>query len=644
MSMPDKEAAGSQDFDKLKYLAVITENVTDIITIIDAVGTIRYESPSIQTVLGYAAEELIGKNAFSLVHPDDYKNVFGLFLKSAGQKDKVEIAEFRFKHKDGSWRYLESSAKNLLFDPSVHGVVVSSRDITGRRHAESLIRLQSHALEAASNGIVITDVKGDILWVNAAFTKMTGYEFEEVLGKNPRILKSGEQPAQVYEALWKTILAGETWAGEIINRRKDGTLYFEKQTITPVKNGNGEITQFVAVKEDVSGQKKMEAQFRQAQKMEAVGRLAGGVAHDFNNLLTIILWQSDILLEKAASETDKSSLMEIKNAGKRAANLTRQLLAFSRKQIFQSKVTDLNEIVAGTDKMIRRLLGEDVELVTLLGENLGPVKVDVSQIEQVIMNLAVNARDAMPGGGKLVLETSKAKIAAADAVPHPELIPGEYLRLKVTDTGLGMPPEVKAHLFEPFFTTKEKGKGTGLGLATIYGIIKQSKGYVYAESEIGKGTAFTILLPPAEEQAAPQDAPVTVYELPKGNERVLVAEDEDLVRGLAVNILTRQGFKVLEARNGLDALEKVRKNQGGPIHLLLTDMVMPYMGGGELAEKIAAEFPKIKIMFTSGYTDHSVVQKWIDQGSRFLQKPYNPSELLITVREVLDGRPYEAQS
>lgn len=641
--MTDPVSSPQNNFDKLRYLESIIENITDVVTILDATGKILYESSSIKSVLGYTPEELIGKNAFTLIHPDDYKEVFATFMKGITRHDVVEKTEMRFKHKDGSWRHLECMAKNQLDDPHVRGVVVSSRDITERRQTEAQIRLQSHALEAASNGIVITDIAGTILWVNEAFSQMTGYSLYEAVGKNPRILKSGEQSVRSYEELWSTILDGRTWNGELINRRKDGSLYFERQTITPVRNKEGEITHFIAIKLDISSEKRLEAQFRQSQKMEAVGRLAGGVAHDFNNLLTIILWQSDwLLMERTGDSLLRKSLTEIKNAAQRAAGLTRQLLAFSRKQIFQVKVGDLNDIVRGVDPMIRRLLGEDVEFVTLFGQDLKKIKVDAAQIEQVIMNLAVNARDAMPSGGKLVIETLQVQMDAKAAGHYPGLVPGDYVLLKVKDNGMGMPAEVKAHLFEPFFTTKEKGKGTGLGLATCYGIVKQSKGYLYVESEPEKGATFLVFLPPSEETMALETA-ASVPKLPRGTETVLVAEDEELMRGLATQILTRQGFQVLEACNGLEALKMAEKHPD-KIHLLLTDMVMPYMGGSELAEKFSQAYPNVKILFTSGYTDHSVVQKWIDKGCRFLQKPYMYSELLIAVREIFDGHPYETAS
>ncbi len=629
----------SQD-GKLHYLESIIENITDIITILEVDGKIRYESSSITAVLGYLPSEMIGKSAFDFIHPSDYKKVFSVFMKAILRKEAVEKVEMRFRHKDGSWKYLECLGRNLLFDSVVRGVVVCSRDITERRASEGRMRLQAAALEATANGIMITDVSGLILWVNEAFSKMTGYALQEAVGKTPRILKSGEQTPSLYEELWRTILSGEPWTGELINRRKDSTLYFERKKITPVKNSEGQITNFIAIMEDISSDKKLEAQFRQAQKMEAVGRLSGGVAHDFNNLLTVILGQCDLLMNRLSpSDKNRDSVSEIRIAGMRAASLTRQLLAFSRKQILQTKVVDLNEIVLGCDKMIRRLLGEDIEFVTIFGTGMKKIRVDTSQIEQVIMNLAVNARDAMPKGGKIIVETSLVQVSAAEASRYPGFVPGEYVKLKVQDTGCGISEEIKVHLFEPFFTTKEKGKGTGLGLATIYGIVKQSHGYVYVDSEPGKGAAFSIYFPPVlDAELSPAHLAAAPLELPRGTETILVAEDEDLVRGLAVQVLSKQGFHVLEARNGLDALNIARK-QRDSIDALITDIVMPYMGGGELAEKFSAVCPNAEIVFTSGYTDHTAVNKWIQQGCKFIQKPYTYGEFLLTLRDVLDKKP-----
>lgn len=612
----------------------LTESAHDSIFLVDRQKRLLYINPFGAAWFKLSPAEILGKT-MKEIFPESHGQVSENFETILRTKQPLVIEE-ELLFPEGK-RFLHTQIVPMFDEKGdIFCFTGIARDITERKRAESKLRLQAQALEAASNGIVITDIKGTIEWVNTAFTRMTGYPSEEAIGKNPRILKSGEQSLKAYQELWAVILSGNTWVGELINRRKDGSLYFEKQMITPVKNAQGEIAHFIAIKEDISADKKLEAQFRQAQKMEAVGRLAGGVAHDFNNLLTIIIGRSDILLSDLGPlDSRRSGIEEIKLAGKRAASLTQQLLAFSRKQIFQIKVIDLNEIVRGADKMLRRLVGEDVEVVTLLGQNLRPVKVDPSQIEQVLMNLAVNARDAMPQGGKLIIETSRLVVDVKTAGRYPGFVPGEYLQMKVQDTGSGISPEVKAHLFEPFFTTKEQGKGTGLGLATIYGIVKQSKGFIYLESEPGKGANFMVFLPPAEQETVPAENAQTFPQLPKGTETILIVEDEDLVRGLATQVLSRQGFHTLEAHNGLEAMRIAQANPKQPIQILITDMVMPFMGGNELAEKFSAAYPMAKIIFSSGYTDHRAVQQWIDRGCRFLQKPYTHAELLITVGEAL---------
>ncbi len=581
-------------------------------------------------------DQVIGKYLSEIFSEKDYLWIKKNFETVIQSKKSYHLEE-KLLFPTGE-RWLSTKLIPIL-DPNgeVESITGIARDITERKTNEEKMALQSKTLEAASNGIVITDVHGVILWVNISFTNMTGYSFEEAVGKTPRILKSGEQSPELYKQLWATILAGNTWTGELINRRKDSSLYFEKQTITPVKDAENKITHFIAIKQDISSDKKLEAQFRQAQKMEAVGRLAGGVAHDFNNLLTIVLGNCDLLLSKITPESPiLNYVQEIRKTGDRAANLTRQLLAFSRKQIFQIKVMDLNEIIRNTDKLLRRLLREDIEMVVILNENLKPIKVDPAQIEQVLMNLVVNARDAMPNGGKLIIETSETAVDSKTAAHYMGMIPGDYVLLKIKDTGCGIPSEVKSHLFEPFFTTKEKGKGTGLGLATVYGIVKQSRGYIYAESEVGKGTAFLVYLPPSDEKIDKKETTAS-SPLPRGIESILIVEDEELVRTLAFQILTHQGFQVEEASTGLEALKILSGHVSAP-KLIFTDMVMPQMGGNELAENVFKKYPEMKILFTSGYSDQSVVQKWLDKGCRFIQKPYTHAELLLIIREILDKK------
>ncbi len=381
----------------------------------------------------------------------------------------------------------------------------------------------------------------------------------------------------------------------------------------------------------------LEEQLRQSQKMEAVGRLAGGIAHDFNNLLTVIKGYSELsLLTLKDGDSLKGNIEEIRKASQRAADLTRQLLAFSRRQILEFKVLDLNSILQNLDKMLRRIIGEDIELIYLLSHHLGKIKSDPGQIEQVILNLALNARDAMPSGGKLTIETYNVEFDKTYARTHFGVKPGHYIMLSVSDTGCGLSAEAKEHLFEPFFTTKEKGKGTGLGLSTVYGIVKQSEGDIDAHSESGLGTIFKIYLPRVEEEVSVLLHKDGKDSLPEGKETILLVEDEPYVKGFAIRVLRETGYHLLEAANGNDGL-RMAQEYAGEIHLLLTDVVMPQMGGRELADRLKPLRPDMKVLFTSGYTDNAIVHHGVlEPGIDFLQKPFSPEALAQKVREVLD--------
>ena len=483
---------------------------------------------------------------------------------------------------------------------------------------------------------MITNTSGSLEYVNPAFTRITGYGREEVLGKNPRILKSDKQNPTVYPQLWATILRGETWYGELINRRKGGGVYTAQLNIAAVRGGaHGEITHFIATKQDVTERKSLEAQLRQATKVEAIGRLAGGVAHDFNNLLTIINGYSALLMEKLEADKQASAyLKEIKDAGERAASLTQQLLAFSRRQVL-APVLDLNTVVSNMEKMLRRMIGEDITLHTRLDPALGRTKADPGQIERVIMYLAVNARDAMPHGGKLTIQTQNVELDEDYARSHVTVKPGPHVMLAVSDTGLGMTPETQARIFEPFFTTKEKGKGTGLGLATVYGIVKQSGGSIWVDSELGHGTVFKVFLPVVGEEPMAKEPAVKVPKIVSATETVLVVEDEAGVRSLIRLALESAGYAVLETEDPESALVACT-NHDGPIHLLLTDVVMPNMSGPVVAEKVANLRPGIKVLFMSGYTDDAVVRRGVLNSNKpFIQKPFSPAELRQKIREVL---------
>ena len=515
-------------------------------------------------------------------------------------------------------RLLTELAANVSY-----GLMSLRARLDRERVEEERARL-SLAVEQAAEAIMVTDPRGNIAYVNPAFETVTGYRRDEVLGQNPRILKSGKQDAEFYRALWETLTRGEAWTGRFFNRRKDGTLYEAEAVISPVRDSAGRVVNFVAVQRDVTRERQLEEQVRQSQRIEAVGRLAGGVAHDFNNLLTIIGGYSDLLLEHLGPQHPQlSHVSEIRKAADRAASLTRQLLAFSRRQVLAPQVIDLNSIFANLHSMLRRLIGEDIELVNIPGAHLGLVKVDPGQIEQVILNLIVNARDAMPQGGKITIETDNVVLGADYAGAHFPLKPGPYVLLAVSDTGSGMAPEIQAHIFEPFFTTKEQGKGTGLGLAMVYGIVKQSGGYIWVYSEVGRGTTFKIHLPRVEEKLEPVEAPRRVVGR-RGTETILLVEDEAAVRSLVCGVLEGGGYKVLVARNGEDALV-VSEQHKGPIHLLLTDVVMPEMGGPELAEHLRPYHREMRVLYMSGYTDDAIVHHGVlGSSAAFLQKPFTP--------------------
>jgi signal transduction histidine kinase/CheY-like chemotaxis protein len=432
-------------------------------------------------------------------------------------------------------------------------------------------------------------------------------------------------------------LEGEALTGvELVRKKKDGTAVTVNLFAAPLRDAAGRVTGVLGLMEDVTGVKRLEQQFFQAQKMEAVGRLAGGVAHDFNNLLTAILGSTDLLLEtlppdhpgiEEATETRKAAL--------RAADLTRQLLAFSRQQVLAPRVISLNDVVTDMHKMLRRMIGEDVELRMVLADNLGAVRADPGQIEQVIVNLAVNARDAMPNGGRLTIETLNADLDDAYAAEHTVVVPGHYVMLAVTDAGMGMDAETKARVFEPFFTTKPKGKGTGLGLATVYGIVKQSGGYAWVYSELGQGTSVKIYLPRVDAPVeGSRPAPPTTGSL-GGSETILVVEDQEEVRRLTRRILEARGYRVLVAASGPEAL-RLAEHEAGRIDLLVTDVVMPGMSGREVGLLLAPARPTMKVLYLSGYTDESIVHHGVlEPGVAFMQKPFNAEALARKVREVL---------
>ena len=513
-----------------------------------------------------------------------------------------------------------------------------ARNRRERKQAEESVRKLSQAIEQSPASIIITNVEGTIEFVNTTFTRITGYTYAEALGNNPGMLKSGETPAEEYRRLWKTIGSGGVWRGEFRNRKKNGELFWEYATIAPVRNADNVITHYVAIKEDVTERKKLEEQLRQSQKMEAVGQLAGGVAHDFNNMLGVIIGYSEMALEnETIDDLLRGDLKEILAAGLRSQEITRQLLAFARKQTIAPKVLDLNETVEGILKLLRRLIGEDIDLAWLPGAALWPVKMDPSQIDQILANLCVNARDAVTDVGKVTIETKKADFTDAFCAENRGFNPGEYVMLAVSDNGCGMDKPTMDKIFEPFFTTKEVGKGTGMGLATVYGIVKQNAGFITAYSEPGYGSTFKIYLPRHRETADRESKAGPAPPALRGHETVLLVEDEISHLNMVKRMLENYGYRVLAASRPGEALLAAREHTG-EIRLLLTDLVMPEMNGLDLSKEISSLYPGIKCLFMSGYTSNVIVHHGVlEEGVHFIQKPFSKQALAAKVREVLDG-------
>jgi PAS domain S-box-containing protein len=489
------------------------------------------------------------------------------------------------------------------------------------------------------------DLGGHFTLVNDSLCRILGYSREELIGMSYKIYTPPEEVGMVFQAYNRIYRMGEPARNYNLRViRKDGSIGLAETSGFAIRNEQGEVIGFRGLRRDITERKqaeeereKMTVQLQQAQKMESIGRLAGGVAHDFNNFLTSIIGNVELALWDSDPKGEIGErLKEIRQAAERAASLTRQLLAFSRKQVLQPEIVDLNEVVREVKKMLGRIIGEDVVLETFLAPELGRVEADAGQLEQVIINLGVNARDALPKGGRFTIETVNIELDEIYTAGHVGVTPGSYVMLSVSDNGIGMSPDVRAQIFDPFFTTKEKGKGTGLGLAMVYGIIKQSKGNIWVYSEEGRGTTFKIYLPRVDKDPVKEKKKELEREVHSGSETVLVVEDDQSLRHLVVDVLQRYGYTVLAAKDGPEALTLLG-NSIGPIQLLLTDVVMPGMNGRELAERVEKIHPEIKTLFMSGYTDNAIVHHGIlDEGIAYLQKPFAPEVLARKIREVLD--------
>ncbi len=613
---------------------LIADSSFDVIFMIDRESRVRYISPAITRVMGYDPADLIGKH-FTDYLPGEEEKKTRETLRALFEGKIIEGFHQTVVRKDGESVHVEINATPIMKCSEIVGVQGVLRDITRLKTEEVELKKLSLAVQQSPVGIVITDAEGNIEYVNPSFETATGYSIDDVLGKTPRILKSGEHSIEFYKDLWDTILQGNEWRGEFHNRKKNGDLYWETASISPIKNEDGRITHFLGVKEDVTERKLLEQQLIHSQKMDAIGTLAGGIAHDFNNMLSVIIGYSDFLLMKLEQDDEMYKIIsEIKKSGQRAAVVAQHLLAFSRKQVLKKSLMNLNFVVTDMQKMLIRLTGEDISLETAFGENLHMIYADKVQVEQILMNLIINARDAMPLGGTITIATENMLIDEQYCKKYPYARPGEYVCLSAADTGIGLEDSISARVFDPFFTTKELG--TGLGLSVVYGIVKQHDGWINMSSEPGKGTIFNIFFPisvTSEEETI--EVSVRVDKLAGRGERVLLVEDDRILREFTANVLRENGYTVLEARNSEEALKQFDK-ANGKFDLIFSDVVLPDRCGVELAEILTHRHKNLKVLLVSGYLDKRSKWEVIKQrGYHFIQKPYSLQNLLKGIQDAI---------
>jgi len=625
-----------------EYHRTLIQNSIDAIGVIDGKGKIIFQSESAAKILGYETAERCGENIESIIHPDDKKRIMKQIAAIVPKYGLIEKMNTRAVHKDGSIRNIEGTARNMLHLPEIKGIILNYRDVTERIEANKLISKLSTAVEQTGNTIMITDIEGNIEYTNPQFTKITGYTAAEALGKNPRILNAGTQPKEYYTDMWLTIQTGEVWRGEFHNKTKKGLLYWESVVITPIKE-NDEIINFLAIKQDITEQKneheqneQLQKQLMQSQKMESVGRLAGGVAHDFNNMLMVIIGYAEMMEQDMDKENPFLHLVkEIKTTGLRSATLTKQLLAFARKQTVATEVLNINHTISDMLKMLKRLIGENINLRWEPDDNLWDIKMGSGQIDQILANFCVNARDAIDGAGVLTIKTENENITESFHANYAEFSPGDYVKITISDNGCGMDKETQQHVFEPFFTTKKQGEGTGLGLSTVYGIVKQNQGIINICSDLGQGTTFEIYLPRHLDKTPilPDKTPEQPHA--RGNATVLLVEDEPMILKLVTTMLEKNGYTVVAVGIPNLALEQAN-SYSGDIHLLLTDVIMPDINGSELAKEISKNYPNIKCLFMSGYTDDIIAQQGVlDDDVSFISKPFSRDALIAKVQETL---------
>jgi PAS domain S-box-containing protein len=662
-----------------RQFRTVLETMSLVGFMLDRKGQITLCNDFLLRLTGWKREEVISQNWFDLFLPAGRREDTGqgFSLKAIATGDVPAHFEGEIVTRKGERRLIVWNNTVLREeDGSVLGLACIGEDVTERKRIEESHARLATAVEQAAETIVLIDTHGTIVYANPAFEKTSGYTRAEALGQNRHILKSGKHDDEFYRQMWETLGRGDIWHGHFVNRRKDGTLYEEEATISPVRDATGKIINFAVIKRDVTQEVQLADQLRQSQKMEAIGQLAGGVAHEFNNILMTLMLKAEMLeLIDTLPQKVRDGLHQIRADGQRAANLTRQLLLFSRRQVMQPRLLSSNDILLNVTRLLKRILRENIELQQRLHQTPLLIHADPNMIEQVLMNLAVYASDAMPGGGSLFIETSERILDEQGAALIPDVMPGTYICFRVSDTGKGIPPELLPQLFEPFATSKEPGEGSGLGLATAFGIVKQHHGWIEVESQPDQGTTFRVFLPASTEQAIPsapatdRTEPVTAAaarpdriesitipplapertelvpppppetkpaEPTGGTETILLVEDEPSVRGMVSELLQHYGYQVIEAVNGVEALVRWEESRDR-ITLLLTDVIMPGgMSGVELARRLREEQPHLKVVFTSGYNPEAAGRELeLRNGENFVAKPCTSEQLLSSIRRAL---------
>lgn len=581
---------------------------------------------------GFSRNELMGKDFLELVSPE-FRGITHELINS----DNEVAHESLVCRKDGSCIPVEMRSKPIPYGGGV-ARLVSVRDIEATKKAEVVQKRLATAITQAVEAILITDSDGIIQYVNPALERISGFTANEVVGKTPRIFKSGEHDSSFYRDLWKTLKSGNTWSGRFTNKRKDGTLYIEEATISPVKEASGKIANFVAVKRDVTEYLSLTRQLFQSQKLEAIGTLAGGIAHDFNNILQVCLGYSQLLAEdKTLPVQLKDDARNIYEASRRGADLVQRLLTFSKKREYKPQTLDLNQRIKEIQKILTRTIPKDIKIQLILDRELGLINADPTQMDQVIMNVVVNARDAMPEGGSLTIETANVFLGEEYAKTHLNVIPGNYVVLMLTDSGIGMDEETMSRIFEPFFTTKELDKGTGLGLSVVFGIVEQHGGFVRYYSQRGHGTTCKIYFPTII--SGPNITRSKLKEIPVGgSETILIVDDEDQILDFLSRVLENSGYSVITARNGQEALERFLKYRN-KLSLIILDLVMPEMDGKQCLEEVLRIDPSVKVMISSGFSANGKISNVMKIGAKeFVTKPYDIDQLLLKIREVIDAK------